>query len=52
MSIELLSILIVVAMLALMLLGLPLAWSIGAVAVGLVLYQFEPSVMMMLVARV
>jgi tripartite ATP-independent transporter DctM subunit len=52
MSIELLSILIVAAMLALMLLGLPLAWSIGAVAVGLVLYQFEPSVMMMLVARV
>jgi tripartite ATP-independent transporter DctM subunit len=52
MSIELLSILIVLSMLALMLLGLPLAWSIGAVAVGLVLYQFEPSVMMMLVARV
>lgn len=52
MSIELLSILIVVAMLALMLLGLPLAWSIGAVAVGLVFYGFEPSVMMMLVARV
>jgi tripartite ATP-independent transporter DctM subunit len=52
MSIELLSILIVAAMLALMLLGLPLAWSIGAVAVGLVLYKFEPSVMMMLVARV
>jgi tripartite ATP-independent transporter DctM subunit len=52
MSIQLLSVLIVVGMLALMLLGLPLAWSIGAVAVGLVLYQFEPSVMMMLVARV
>jgi tripartite ATP-independent transporter DctM subunit len=52
MSIQILSILIVAAMLALMLLGLPLAWSIGAVAVGLVLYQFEPSVMMMLVARV
>jgi tripartite ATP-independent transporter DctM subunit len=52
MSIQLLSILIVAIMLALMLLGLPLAWSIGAVAVGLVLYQFEPSVMMMLVARV
>lgn len=52
MNIQLLSILIVACMLALMLLGLPLAWSIGAVAVGLVLYQFEPSVMMMLVARV
>jgi tripartite ATP-independent transporter DctM subunit len=52
MSIELMSILIVAAMLVLMLLGLPLAWSIGAVAVGLVLYQFEPSVMLMLVARV
>jgi tripartite ATP-independent transporter DctM subunit len=52
MNIQLLSVLIVAAMLTLMLLGLPLAWSIGAVAVGLVLYQFEPSVMMMLVARV
>jgi tripartite ATP-independent transporter DctM subunit len=52
MSIELLSVLIVGAMITLMLLGLPLAWSIGAVAVGLILYQFEPSVMMMLVARV
>lgn len=52
MSIELLSILIVGSMITLMLLGLPLAWSIGAVAVGLVLLLFEPSVMMMLVARV
>ena len=52
MSIGILSLLIVVLMLSLMLLGLPLAWSIGAVAVGLVLYQFEPSVMLMLVARV
>jgi tripartite ATP-independent transporter DctM subunit len=52
MSIEILSLLIVSVMISLMLLGLPLAWSIGAVAVGLVLYQFEPSVMMMLVARV
>jgi len=52
MSIGILSLLIIVVMLSLMLLGLPLAWSIGAVAVGLVLYQFEPSVMLMLVARV
>lgn len=52
MSIELISILIVVAMLVLMALGLPLAWTIGAVAVALTLYMFEPGVLMMLVARV
>ena len=52
MSIEWISILIVVAMVGLMALGLPLAWSIGAVAVGLVLLKFDPSVMMMLVSRV
>jgi tripartite ATP-independent transporter DctM subunit len=50
-SIEVLSLVIVLAMLGLMLLGLPLAWSIGAVAVGLTLAKFEPSVMLMLVAR-
>lgn len=52
MSIEWISILIVVSMLGLMAMGLPLAWSIGAVAVGLVLLKFDPSVMMMLVSRV
>ncbi len=52
MSIELISILIVVSMLFLMALGLPLAWTIGAVAVALTLYMFEPGVLMMLVARV
>ncbi len=52
MSIEWISIVIVLAMLGLMVLGLPLAWSIGAVAVGLVLLKFEPSVMFMLVSRV
>ena len=52
MSIEWISVLIVVGMLVLMAMGLPLAWSIGAVAVGLVFYQFDPSVMMMLVSRV
>lgn len=52
MSIEWMSILIVVSMLGLMILGLPLAWSIGAVAVGLVLIVFEPQVMVMLVSRV
>ncbi|HSV92294.1 MAG TPA: TRAP transporter large permease subunit [Desulfobacterales bacterium] len=52
MSIELISIVIVVAMVVLMAMGLPLAWSIGAVAVGLVLMKFDPSVMMMLVSRV
>lgn len=52
MSIEWISIVIVLAMLGLMVIGLPLAWSIGAVAVGLVLLKFEPSVMSMLVSRV
>jgi tripartite ATP-independent transporter DctM subunit len=51
-SIEWISILIIVAMLGLMALGLPLAWSIGAVAVALVFYKFDPSVMVMLVSRV
>ncbi len=52
MSIEWVSFLIVVCMLGLMVLGLPLAWSIGAVAVGLVLLMFDPQVMVMLVSRV
>ncbi|MFH1060172.1 MAG: TRAP transporter large permease subunit [Pseudomonadota bacterium] len=52
MSIEWISILVVVAMLGLMTLGLPLAWSIGAVAVALTLYKFDPQVMVMLVSRV
>src|SRR5512138_3366194 len=39
-------------MLGLMALGLPLAWSIGTVAVALVLYKFDASVMVMLVSRV
>lgn len=52
MSIEWVSVLIVVSMLGLMVLGLPLAWSIGAVAVGLVLLMFDPQVMVMLVSRV
>lgn len=52
MSIEWVSILIVAAMLGLMVLGLPLAWSLGAVAVGLVLLMFDPQVMVMLVSRV
>jgi tripartite ATP-independent transporter DctM subunit len=51
-SIEWISIVIVVAMVGLMAMGLPLAWSIGAVAVGLVLLKFDPSVMFMLVSRV
>ncbi len=52
MSIEWISILIIVGMLGLMALGLPLAWSIGAVAVTLVLCKFDPSVMVMLISRV
>ncbi len=39
-------------MIGLMILGLPLAWSIGATAVALVLYKFDPSVLVMLVSRV
>jgi tripartite ATP-independent transporter DctM subunit len=39
-------------MVGLMAMGLPLAWSIGATAVGLVLLKFDPSVMFMLVSRV
>lgn len=52
MSIEWISILIVVAMLGLMALGLPLAWSLGAVAVALTLSLFDPNIMVMLVSRV
>lgn len=52
MSIEWISVLIVASMLGLMVLGLPLAWSIGAVAVGLVMLMFDPQVMVMLVSRV
>ncbi|MGE5256648.1 MAG: TRAP transporter large permease [Hyphomicrobiales bacterium] len=52
MSIEWISVVIVVAMIGLMAMGLPLAWSIGATAVGLVLLKFDPSVMFMLVSRV
>jgi tripartite ATP-independent transporter DctM subunit len=52
MSIEWISILIVVGMLFLMVLGLPLAWSIGSVAVVLTLTKFDLNVMVMLVSRV
>ena len=52
MSIEWISILIVVGMLSLMVLGLPLAWSIGSVAVVLILTKFDLNVMVMLVSRV
>ena len=48
MSIEWISILVVVGMLGLMALGLPLAWSIGAVAVVLTFAKFQPSIMVML----
>jgi tripartite ATP-independent transporter DctM subunit len=51
-SIELISILILAAMIGLMILGLPLAWSIGAVAVALTLFLFDPQVLVMLVSRV
>ncbi|MDO9228678.1 MAG: TRAP transporter large permease subunit [Syntrophales bacterium] len=52
MSIEWISILIVVGMLSMMVLGLPLAWSIGSVAVVLTLTKFDLNVMVMLVSRV
>ena len=52
MSIELISVLILAAMIGLMILGLPLAWSIGAVAVALTLVLFDPQVLVMLVSRV
>ncbi len=52
MSIEWISLLIVVGMLGLMALGLPLAWSIGAVAVAMTLSLFDPNIMVMLVSRV
>src|SRR5512140_209226 len=52
MSIEWISILIVAGMLLLMVLGLPLAWSIGSVAVVLTLTKFDLNVMVMLVSRV
>jgi tripartite ATP-independent transporter DctM subunit len=52
MSIEWISVLIIAGMLGLMALGLPLAWSIGTVAVTLVLCKFDPSVMVMLISRV
>ena len=52
MSIEWISILIVVGMLLMMVLGLPLAWSIGSVAVVLTLTKFDFNVMVMLVSRV
>ena len=48
MSIEWISILIVVGMLGLIAMGLPLAWSIGAVAVALVFYLFDTSIIMTL----
>jgi len=51
-SIELISVLILAAMIGLMILGLPLAWSIGAVAVALTLFLFDPQVLVMLVSRV
>jgi tripartite ATP-independent transporter DctM subunit len=52
MSIELISIVIVLSMIGLMVLGLPLAWSIGAVAVALTLIMFDLQIMVMLVSRV
>jgi tripartite ATP-independent transporter DctM subunit len=52
MSIEWLSVCIIVGLIGLLVLGLPLAWAIGAVAVTVTLTMFDPAVMVMLVSRV
>ena len=52
MSIELITLLIIVTFIILLLSGLPLAWVMGATSVIFALILFGPSVMPMLVARV
>jgi tripartite ATP-independent transporter DctM subunit len=52
MSIELLSILLVVTFMTLLFLGLPLAWTMGATASIFTLVLFEPNVMFMSMTRV
>lgn len=52
MSIELITILLIIMFVMLLLTGLPLAWVMGAVSCIFTLILFEPSVMFMSVARV
>ena len=52
MSIELVTVLIVLTFMTLLVVGLPLAWTMGATAVIFCLTLFGPGVMVMLVARV
>ncbi|MFC1651001.1 TRAP transporter large permease subunit [Candidatus Latescibacterota bacterium] len=52
MSIELITILLIILFVMLLLTGLPLAWVMGAVSCIFTLILFEPSVMFMSVARV
>ena len=51
-SIELVTILLIVSFISLLMTGLPLAWVMGAVSCLFTLILFEPSVMFMSVARV
>lgn len=52
MSIGLLSVFLIVTLIVLLVLGLPLAWSLGAVGLGVCLLQFDFGVVNMLVSRV
>lgn len=52
MSIELITVLLVATFVALLILGLPLAWTMGATAVIFTLGLFEPSTMFMTMTRV
>lgn len=52
MSIELITVLIIVTFIILLVAGLPLAWTMGATAVIFTLILFEPPVMVMMVGRI
>lgn len=52
MSIELITLLIVVTFIVLLMAGLPLAWTMGATAVIFTFILFNPSVMLMVVSRI
>jgi hypothetical protein len=52
MSIELITVLIVATFVTLLILGLPLAWTMGATAAIFTVGLFEPSTMFMTMTRV
>ncbi len=52
MSIEWITVLLLASLMVLLVLGLPLAWAIGATAIGFTLLLFGPFVMVMMVSRV